>query len=111
MYVIPSRAILLLEGQLLLRTGGSTARKFKSLTLAIEELLLKRRQNLHLRTIGDMERDFERLTFGIEGLLLKWFQDLILTLAQLGMIKAHLMVLGRIFVTLVNLIHLEILRT
>jgi hypothetical protein len=36
-----SRVILLLQGQLLLRTEGNMAGKFKSLTFAIEDLLLK----------------------------------------------------------------------
>jgi hypothetical protein len=41
MYVIPSRAILLLEGQLLLRTESNMAGKSKNLTFVIEEFLLR----------------------------------------------------------------------
>jgi hypothetical protein len=41
MSVILSRAILLLEGQLLIRTENNMVRKFMKLTFGVEELLLK----------------------------------------------------------------------
>jgi hypothetical protein len=80
MYVIPSRAILILEGQLLLRIESNMGRKFKKLIYVIEEFLLRFRQ------------------------------DLIVILAQSGMIKIYPRVLGRIVFTLVNSIPLPAFR-